>query len=138
MIKLVAWIIGNAGIPKYKNQPEFMQSLKEALKILMYMKNSDDSCKFWVLDSFEKLIRNDQSYKNDVFEFLQKFESDFSEEIRLKIFQMKLLLDEDIDDDFDVQDADLEFGFLTSFIQQKKGKFFDPEEAKNFEIFSTD
>ena len=63
-----------------------MHSLKEALKILMYMKNSDESCKIWILDSFEKLIRNDQSYKNEIFEFLQKFESDFNEEIRLKIF----------------------------------------------------
>lgn len=52
----------------------------------MYMKNSDDSCKVWILDSFEKVIRTDQSYKNDIFEFLKNFEHNFNEEIRLKIF----------------------------------------------------
>ena len=51
---------------------------------------------------------------------------------------MEAFLDEELDEDFDPQDADLEFGFLTNFIQQKKGKFFDPEEAKNFEILNND
>ena len=63
-----------------------MQSMKEALKILMYMKNSNDSCKIWVLDSFEKVLRANQSYKNEIFEFLSTFKHDKNEEIRLKIF----------------------------------------------------
>lgn len=52
----------------------------------MYMKNSDDSCKIWILDSFENLIHQDKSYKNDIFEFLENFQHNFNEEIRLKIF----------------------------------------------------
>ena len=37
---------------------------------------------------------------------------------------------EEIDEEFDVQDADLEFNFLHDFINSKKGKYFNPELAE--------
>ncbi len=67
-----------------------MDSLKEGLKILLYMQNSDWLTQCWVLNSLQVLITMKPKYKNEIISFLNDFHSE-REEVRLKIYEIKNL-----------------------------------------------
>jgi AP-4 complex subunit epsilon-1 len=137
MIKLISWVIGSVAITSYSENPEFVKSLAEGLKILLHMKNCDDISKCWIFDSFFKLIKINPAIKNEVLDFISSFEHSENEEVRLKIFELRNFADIELETDFDQHDADFEFSFLLDFVNSKRGKFFDPEIAEQYEGINT-
>lgn len=73
IIKLLAWVLIHAGARKFSQDPNLLNSIKEGLKILMYMKNSDSMTQCWILTSFQALLKIEPKFAEELVSFLTDF-----------------------------------------------------------------